>query len=117
MENTLTTAAQAFAQENGVRCIITPGVRYDTTTPGLATVAEALLKRVQAADADLLALDLEGDTLVARVDDARADEPLCPAAFNRIVRQLSYDLLGQVWTGRLAPEPASPVATELTRVA
>ncbi len=117
MENTLTTAARSFALENGARCIIKAGVSYDTADSALRTMAEALLERVRGTGIDLLALHLDGDTLVASVDDSEAEEPLSPLAFHQVVRKLSYELLGQVWNGRLAPEPTAPVAAEMALVA
>lgn len=115
MDNKLTTAARAFAKQNGIRCAVAAGVAYDITDNALGVMAEALLKLVRGTGINLLSLRRDGDTLVAEVNDAQAGEPLCPAAFHRVVRKLSCDLLGQVWNGRLAPETGAPRLTEFNQ--
>jgi hypothetical protein len=105
--------AQTLALENGAGYAVTPGALYDRTDASLAIMAEALLRHMEGTGIDLLALRREGFTLIAEVDDAAAGEPLCPAAFNRVVRKLSHALLGEVWDGRLlVVDPSGPVAGE-----
>lgn len=85
-------------------------VAYDTADSCLSIMAEALRRQVEGTGIDLLSLHREGSTLTARINDAEAEEPLCPAAFDRVVRRLSYQLLGEVWSGRVIFEPtAAPI--------
>lgn len=119
MEIQITAAARLLAVQAGARLTVTPGVAYDTADPKLAAMAGALLEQVEGTGIDLLCLRREGETLFAQVDDSQAEEPLCPAAFHRVVRRLSHDLLGEVWDGRLVAEvrTAGPGPVELNRVA
>ncbi|HWI62743.1 MAG TPA: hypothetical protein VNT75_12935 [Symbiobacteriaceae bacterium] len=118
MKDLLTAVARVMAMENGAGFAAMPGVAYDLTDSALGTMATALLKQFAGTGIDLLSLHREGDALVARINEDLADEPLCPMAFDRVVRKLSWSLLGQVWTGRLdiATTP-TPVPQELVRVA
>lgn len=118
MKDALTAAARVMAMENGAGFAAMPGVAYDLTDAALGTMARALLKQFEGTGIDLLSLQRDENELVARINEDTADEPLCPMAFDRVVRKLAWDTLGQVWTGRLdiATTPA-PVPQELVRVA
>lgn len=121
MQDVATAIARVIAMEAGATLVVTTGFGYDTTDSALGLVAGALLEPLTAAGIDLLAVRREGGTLLAQVDESQAEEPLCPAAFNRVVRQLSHRLLGQVWNGKFTavPEsvPAPAVAARVARVA
>ncbi|HYF91438.1 MAG TPA: hypothetical protein VD969_04250 [Symbiobacteriaceae bacterium] len=120
MKDVLTAAARVMAMENGASFTAMPGVAYDLTDCALSTMARALLGQFDGTGIDLISLGRTGDTLVARIDEAAAEEPLCPLAFDRVVRKLSWQLLGQVWTGRIDIDAAltpTPVSHELVRVA
>ncbi len=113
MMDVITTVARVLAMESGAQLTLTPGVACTPATPALRTMADALLELLAPTGVELLALRLDGSTLTAEVREDAAEEPLCPAAFHRVVRSLSYRLLGEVWDGRLevvTPEaaPASP---------
>ena len=110
MKDVLTAAARVMAMENGASFAAMPGVAYDLTDAALSTMARALLDQFKGTGIDLVSLHRTGDALAARINEAMADEPLCPMAFDRVVRKLSWQLLGQVWTGRL------DIATTLTTV-
>lgn len=101
MKGVITTVAQILALENGATLTITPGVACDRTNPVLVRMARELSQRLEPAGIDLLALSLTGETLVARIDEQRAEEPLCPNALGRMVRDLSYRLSGQVLEARI----------------
>jgi hypothetical protein len=118
MKDVLTAVARVMALENGATFSVVPGAAYDMTDAALAAMAQALLERFDGTGYDLLALEREGSTLVAHINEEMADEPLCPAAFNRVVHGLSYRLLGEVWSGKLeaAFTPVTVPAT-LVRVA
>lgn len=110
----ITTVAYTIARQAGASLVITPGVAYDITDTALATLAGALQERIAAVGADLISLDRHGARLTACVDDRGADEPLCPNAFHRVVRRLSYELLCEAWDGVLTtaePTPTQPGAT------
>lgn len=115
MKDVLTAAARVMALENGASFAAAPGVAYDRTDNRLGTLVRALLERLAPTGVDLLRVEREGSTLVAHVDEANADEPLCPAAFNRVIHRLSHELLGEVWEGKLVPP--STLAAVLVRVA
>jgi hypothetical protein len=118
MKDMLTAVARVMAMENGAGFAAMPGVAYDLTDGALATMAEALTQRLAPIGVDLLSLDREGDLLMARINEDLADEPICPMAFDRVVRQLSYSLLGAVWQGKLAYDSTpAPAQRELVRVA
>ncbi|HWI53668.1 MAG TPA: hypothetical protein VNT01_16145 [Symbiobacteriaceae bacterium] len=118
MKDVLTAAARVMAMENGASFAAMPGVAYDLTDAALGTMARALLKQFDGTGIDLLSLEREGDALVAAINEDLADEPLCPMAFDRVVRKLSWDMLGQVWTGTLnIATTLAPVPQELVRVA
>jgi predicted glycoside hydrolase/deacetylase ChbG (UPF0249 family) len=108
----ITAIARVLAMESGARLTLSPGIAYNTEDGALRTVAEALERQVAGTGIDILSLYREGETLVAVVDESRAEEPLCPAAFHRVVRQLSYQLVGEVWDGSLAliDQAPTPVA-------
>lgn len=104
-----TAITQVLALENGAPLAISPGVACDPTNPMLVHMADMLSERLEAVGIDLLALWLEGDCLVAQVDEEAAEEPLCPFLFNQVVRKLSYQLTGWALDGRiedLVPVPA-----------
>lgn len=106
----LTAAARQLAQQAG-RLAGIPGIAHDTTDIRLTVLAEALLEKVEGTGIDILSLAFAGDALVATVDDTAAEEPLCPAAFGRLVRRLSFDLLGDAPQLRVRfVEPASAPA-------
>ncbi|HYF76900.1 MAG TPA: hypothetical protein VD973_07205 [Symbiobacteriaceae bacterium] len=118
MMDVLTAVARVMAMENGASFAAVPGVAYDLTDPALDTMAQALLQQFAGTGLDLRSLRREDATLVADVDETHADEPLCPAAFNRVVHRLSYNLLGQVWEGKLEiVTPSVPAPVELVKVA
>lgn len=119
MQDVTTAIARVIAKESGAALVITAGFAYDTTDTALGLVAGTLQERLSAAGCDLLAVRREGTALSAHVDESRAEEPLCPAAFNRAVRQVAYQFLGEVWEGRftVAPEPSRVTAPALVRVA
>lgn len=119
MENQVATQARLLAARAGAQFALMPSAAYDTSDPRLAILAEALLPRIAAVGANLSSLRWENNVLVAQVNDDQAEEPVCPGAFARMVRQLSYTLLGEVVEGRLAaPAPAyGPGRSPLHRVA
>lgn len=79
-----------------------PRISYDTTDVDLARLVEALAWQVQSTGIELLSVEREGATdLVVEIDETRAEEPLCPGAFVRVVRRLSRQLLNEVWEGRI----------------
>ena len=118
MKDALTAVSRVMAVENGASFAVMPGVAYDLTDAALGTMARALLAQFEGTGIDLLSLHREGDALAANINEDLAEEPLCPMAFDRVVRKLSWTLLGQVWTGRLniATTP-TPAPQELVRVA
>ncbi|HLO01815.1 MAG TPA: hypothetical protein VK191_01745 [Symbiobacteriaceae bacterium] len=87
-----------------------PAPIYDPTDTHLKTIANALQTRAQAAGITLLALHREANTLHVLLDDGDADEPLTPNALQSTIRQLAWQLLGQVWDAILhtPPHPATP---------
>lgn len=111
---TATAIAQVLALENGAPLTIISGVACDPSNPVLVRMAEELAVRLSGVGIELLSLRLEEEVLVAVVDEESAEEPLCPAAFRRVVRDLSYRLTGQVYDTRI--EEASPTV-ELRPVA
>lgn len=115
MKDVLTTAAHMITAEAGARLILTPGVAYDTTDSALSVMAGALLRQMEGTGIDLLALRRDGTTLIAEVSDDLADEPLCPAAFHRVVRRLSHDRLGEVWDGEFVVADTGPVKSPAAR--
>lgn len=115
MKDVITAVARVFALENGAALAITAGIGCDQTNPVLVRMAEDLSERLGSVGIDLQALWLEGETLVARIDESQAEEPLCPVAFQSVVRNLSYTLAGQVWSARM--EEAAPAVTKLSPVA
>ncbi|MFZ5827345.1 MAG: hypothetical protein ACOY94_23850 [Bacillota bacterium] len=114
MKDVITTVAQVLALENGASLTVTAGVACDMTNPALVRMAHELAGRLEPVGIDLQALHLAGETLIARIDESKAEEPLCPNAFRRVVRDLSYRLYGRVFEGRIleaAPATATtPVA-------
>lgn len=100
MKEVITAVAQIIALETGAQFHTVTGVAYDCTDAALGTLAEALLKQAAGSGVDLLSLQREGTTLVAHINEDAAYEPLCPAAFSRVVRRLSQQFLGEVWEGR-----------------
>lgn len=110
MMDAMTAVAQILALENGTALAITAGVACDVRNPVLVRMAETLSERLGAVGINLLALRLEGDTLVAHIDERAAEEPLCPVAFRSVVRSLSYQLTGYPLDARI--EEATPAATE-----
>jgi hypothetical protein len=121
MQDVTTAIARVIAMEAGATLVVETGFAYDTSDSALGLVAGALLEPLAAVGIDLLAVRREGSTLLATVDESQAEEVLCPAAFNRVVRQLSHRLLGQVWDAKFTviPEsvPAPAVAARVARVA
>lgn len=109
MKEVITAVAHVIALETGAPFTTVPGVAYDCADNALGTLAGALLKQVAGTGIDLLSLRRQGSTLVAIVNEDQADEPLCPAAFNRVVRRLSHQYLGEVWEGRFEVESGTPV--------
>jgi hypothetical protein len=115
MQAVTTEIARVFALESGAELIIRPGVAHDTTDAPLRVVVAALLERLEGTGALLVAAERAGSTLVVSIDETEADEPLCPAAVTRVVRRLSYDLLGETWEAELCE--AVPASTETLLVA
>lgn len=114
MRDVITTVAQILALENGASLTVTAGVACDMTNPALVRMARELAGRLGPAGIDLRALHLTEETLVARIDESKAEEPLCPNAFRRVVRDLSYRLYGRVFEGRIADEASTRVSTPVT---
>lgn len=111
-----TAITRVLALENGAQLVISVGVACDRTNPVLVHMADVLGERLEAVGIDLLALWLDGDCLVARINEEAAEEPLCPFQFNQVVRRLSYERTGRALDGRI--EDATPVPTwELAPVA
>jgi hypothetical protein len=120
VKDVLTAVARVMALENGAAFTVVPGVAYDVSDAALGAMAQALLERFDGTGIDLVALERQGSTLVAHINEDMADEPLCPAAFDRVVHRLSYDLLGEVWAGKVKPTftfTPSPIPAPLVRVA
>lgn len=115
MKDLITAVAQILALENSAQLAVTAGVACDVTNPWLVRMETELNERLESIGIDLLALHLDGETLVARIDESLAGEPLCPFAFQGVVRNLSYQLLGRALDARI--EDATPVAPELSPVA
>lgn len=109
----ITAIARVLAMESGARLTISPGIAYNTADGALRTVAEALERQVAGTGIDILSLHRKGETLVAVVDESQAVEPLCPAAFHRVVRRLSYQLVGEVWDGSLALVDQAPTSVAI----
>lgn len=109
------SAARSLAMANGTAFAVVTGVAYDWADADLALLVPVLLERLQAIGVDLISARREGDLLVATVREDEAEEPLCPAAFDRVVRAESCRLLGEPWGGVFtvaapAPAPAARVA-------
>lgn len=115
MKDVITAVARVFALENGASLAVTTGVACDPTHPVLTRIAGELSERLGSVGIDLQALWLDGESLVAQIDESQAEEPLCPFAFQGLVRKLSYQYTGQVWDARI--EDATPALTELTPAA
>jgi hypothetical protein len=115
MKDVITAVAQVFALENAASLDVRAGVACDVTNPVLVRLAGDLSERLESVGIDLQALWLEGETLVARIDESQAEEPLCPFAFQGVVRKLAYALTGEVWNARI--EAATPAVTKLTPAA
>lgn len=111
MNDLMTAVARILAQENGATLTVTNGFACDLTNPVLVRLGEDLGPRLAAAGIDLLALRLEGDCLVARIDEQNAEEDLCPNAFRRVVQNLSYRLCGRAFDARI--ELATPAPHRL----
>lgn len=107
MQSVITAVARVIAMEAGAELRVLPGTAHNTSDRSLSILAEALLRQMAGTGVDLLSVERHGTRLVAEVDDSEAEEPLCPAAFRRVVRKLSYDLLGEAWDGELML-PAEP---------
>lgn len=116
MMDKLTKLAMELALGNGAGCAVVDEPAYDRSDRRLAAMAQALLERCASAGYDLLALRREGSSLTVSINEDRADEPLCPRAFDRVVRDLSWRLLGEVWEGKLVVT-FTPAPRELTQVA
>ncbi|HLN60144.1 MAG TPA: hypothetical protein VK464_01235 [Symbiobacteriaceae bacterium] len=118
MKDKLTTLARVMAMENGAAFAAAPGSVYDRTDTHLAAVAQALLKRLAGTGCELLSVRREGSVLTASINEDGADEPLCPRAFDRVVHDLAWRLLGEVWEGKLAVSfTPAPAPLEWTQVA
>lgn len=114
MKDVITTVSQVLALENGTSLTVTARVACDMTNPALVRMARELAGRLGPVGIDLLALHLTNETLVARLDESKAEEPLCPNAFRRVVRDLSYRLYGRVFEGRIAEAAPATVPTPVT---
>jgi hypothetical protein len=117
MMDKLTAMARELALANGAGfAVLTGEPTYDRMDASLTTMAQALLERFKPTGIALLALRREGARLVASINEDQADEPLCPRAFDRVVHDLAWRLLGEVWEGRLDIS-FTPARVVLTRVA
>lgn len=110
MQNVITAVAQVLALESGARFESLAGTAMSPRDGALHSVAAALTSRFEAAGIDVLAYRLQEGLLTATVDEGGAPEPLCPAAFARVVRELSFRLVGEVWEGSLALAPSVRMA-------
>ncbi|MFZ5814907.1 MAG: hypothetical protein ACOY93_06345 [Bacillota bacterium] len=99
-----TAIAQTLALENGAPFILSAGVACGQTDPLVQRMARELQGRLEAIGIDLHALRLDGGTLVVRIDESAAMEPLCPNALRTVVRNLSG---GAIYDARI--EEALPV--------
>lgn len=99
MPDVLAKTARVIARRAGAQLAMIPGVAYDHTDPVLATMAEALVQRLEPTGAALLSLERNHSAFAAVVDDASSADPISPAAFQRVVRSLAWDMLGEVWDG------------------
>jgi hypothetical protein len=126
MQEVTTAIAMVIAMEAGATFTVTAGFAYDPSDLALGQVAWALQGRLSRVDVDLLAVRREGSTLIACIDESRAELPLSPGDFHRVVREIAWENLHEVWDGRftaasehalVAPEPATAMAAALECVA
>ncbi len=101
MMDVMTAVAQVLAQENGATLQVNQGFACSPALPLLGVIGSELADRMEPVGIALLDLRLEGETLIATIDESEAEEPLCPNAFHRVVRELTYRLCGQVWETRI----------------
>lgn len=117
MRYDLTAAARNLAHQAGARLTSIAGIAHDSSNPLLSALAEALQETAEGTGVDILSLEFAGEFLVATVDDAAAEEPLCPAAFGRLVRRLAFDLLGTPLELKVRFVEPTPVPVARPRVA
>jgi|GEM_PF-3478164 len=119
MKDLVVAAAQGLAVANGAAFVVVPGAVYDAADSDLAALAQALLTKVAGTGIELTSLRRVGSTLYAGINDSAAEEPLCRLAFGRVVRRLSFDLLGEAWDAHVtfAPVGTPAPAAAAVRVA
>lgn len=117
MRYDLTASARQLAHQAGTLLVNIAGIAHDSSDIRLAALAEALLEQVEGTGIDILTLEFASEGLVALVDDSGSEEPVCPAAFGRLVRRLSFDLLGDPLELKVRFVEPSPAPAARSRVA
>lgn len=111
MREWLIARAARLATAAGAELVVEPTPYLDPTDKDLNIIANALQTRAAETGIHLLALHREAQTLHVLLDDEAAEEPLSPGALQSTVRQLTWQLLGQVWDAHLhtpLPQPTHP---------
>jgi len=108
MVDVMTAVAQVLALENGAQFHVNQGVAGATNNPVLVQVGKELEGRLASIGIALLSVRLEGETLVATIDESEAEHELCPNALRGVVREIAYRLCRQVWDARMEEAPTAP---------